>query len=228
MNRRPYPSDVSDEEWAFVAPYLSLLPQTAAQRRHEVREVFHAVRYLVRTGAPWRWLPTHFPPWEAVYQQTRRWIAAGCFEAIVHDLRLLVRAAAGRRPQPSAVMVDSRTRRSTVESGQRAGVDGHKRVRGSKVHVVVDTMGTLLALAVTPANEAERQQVGALAQRVREVVGCTLRGLFVPRWAWRSCATTWTRIPSHSRHPVHAVRRPGPALVVPIDREVPPGPREPA
>ena len=163
MNRRPYPSDVSDEEWAFVAPYLSLLPQTAAQRRHEVCEVFHAVRYLVRTGAPWRWLPTNFPPWEAVYQQTRRWIAAGCFEAIVHDLRLLVRAAAGRRPQPSAVMVDSRTLRSTVESGQRAGVDGHKRVRGSKVHVVVDTMGTLLALAVTPANEAERQQVGALA-----------------------------------------------------------------
>jgi len=128
-----------------------------------VCEVFHAVRYLVRTGAPWRWLPTNFPPWEAVYQQTRRWIAAGCFEAIVHDLRLLVRAAAGRRPQPSAVMVDSRTLRSTVESGQRAGVDGHKRVRGSKVHVVVDTMGTLLALAVTPANEAERQQVGALA-----------------------------------------------------------------
>ena len=72
MHRRPYPSDVSDEEWAFVAPYLSLLPQTAAQRRHEVCEVFHAVRYLVRTGAPWRWLPTHFPPWEAVYQQTRR------------------------------------------------------------------------------------------------------------------------------------------------------------
>jgi len=170
-NRDPYPSDVSDEEWEFVAPYLSLLPQTAAQRRHDLREVFNAVRYIVRTGAPWRWLPTNFPPWEAVYQQTRRWIAAGCFEAIVQDLRLLVRAAAGRRPQPSVGIVDSRTLRSTVESGQRAGVDGHKRVRGTKVHAVVDTMGTLLALAVTPANTAERRQVEALAQRVQEVTG---------------------------------------------------------
>src|SRR5690348_9990335 len=140
MNRRPYPSDVSDEEWEFVAPYLSLLPQTAAQRRHELREVFNAVHYMVRTGAPWRWLPTNLPPWEAVYQQTRRWIAAGCFEAIMQDLRLLVRAAAGRRPQPRVAIIDSRTLRSTVESGQRAGVDGHKRVRGSKVHAAVDTM----------------------------------------------------------------------------------------
>jgi transposase len=177
-HRRPYPSDSSDEEWEFVAPYLSLLPQTAAQRRHELREVFNAVRYIVRTGAPWRWLPTNFPPWEAVYQQTRRWIAAGCFEAIVQDLRLLVRAATGRRPQPSVAVVDSRTLRSTVESGQRAGVDGHKRVRGSKVHAVVDTMGTLLAVAVTPANEAERRQISALAQRVQEVTGETVEVLY--------------------------------------------------
>jgi transposase len=178
MNRRPYPSDVSDEEWDFVAPYLSLLPQTAAQRRHELREVFNAVRSIVRTGAPWRWLPTNFPPWEAVYQRTRRWIAASSFEAIVHDLRLLVRVAAGRRPQPSTAMVDSRTLRSTVESGQRAGVDGQKRVRSSKVHAVVDTMGTLLALRVTPANEAERRQISALAQRVREVTGETVEVLY--------------------------------------------------
>jgi len=133
---------------------------------------------MVRTGAPWRWLPTNFPPWEAVYQQMRRWIAAGCFEAIVHDLRLLVRAASGRRPQPSAVIVDSRTLRSTVESGQRAGIDGHKRVRGSKAHAVVDTMGTLLALAVTPANAAARQQISTLTQRVQEVTGETVAVLY--------------------------------------------------
>jgi transposase len=177
MNRRPDPSDVSDEEWAFVVPYLSLLPQTAAQQRHELREVFNAVRYIVRTGAPWRWLPTNFPPWEAVYQQTRRWIAAGCFAASVHDLRLLVRAA-GRRSQPSVGIVDSRTLRSTVESGQRAGVDGHKRVRGSKVHAVVATMGTLLALAVTPANAADRRQLSVLTQRVQAVTGETVEVLY--------------------------------------------------
>jgi transposase len=96
----------------------------------------------------------------------------------MQDLRLLVRAAAGRRPQPSVVIVDSRTLRSTVESGQRAGVDGHKRIRGSKVHAVADTMGTLLALAVTPANEAERQQLSALAQRVQEVTGESVELLY--------------------------------------------------
>jgi transposase len=98
-------------------------------------------------------------------------MAAGCFEALVHDLRLLVRAAAGRQPQPSTAIVDSRTLRSTVESGQRAGIDGHKQVRGSKVHAVVDSMGTLLALGVTPANEAERRQIAALAEQVQEVTG---------------------------------------------------------
>ena len=95
----------------------------------------------------------------------------------MHDLRLLVRAAAGRRPQPSTAIVDSRTLRSPVESGARAGVDGNQRVRGSKVHAVVETMGTLLAVAVTPANEAERREISALAQRVQEVRGETVEGL---------------------------------------------------
>jgi transposase len=89
-----------------------------------------------------------------------------------------VRAACGRRPQPSAVVVESRTLRSTVESGQRAGVDGQKRVRGSKVHAVVETMGTLLALAVTPANEPERRRISALAQRAQEVTGETVQVLY--------------------------------------------------
>jgi transposase len=99
----------------------------------------------------------------------------------VQDLRLLVRAASGRRPQPRVAMVDSRTLRSTVESGVRAGVDGNKRVRGSKVqpvHAVVDPMGTLLAVAVTPANEAERRQLGALAQGVQEVTGETVELIY--------------------------------------------------
>jgi transposase len=96
---------------------------------------------------------------------------------MVHDLRLLVRAAAGRHPHPSAAIVASRTLRSTVESGARAGVDGHKQIRGSKVHAVVDTMGTLLALAVTPANEAERRQVDILAQQVQEVTAARVEVL---------------------------------------------------
>jgi hypothetical protein len=90
----------------------------------------------------------------------RRWIAAGCVEAVVQDLHLLVRAAAGRRPQPSVVIVDRRTLHSTVASGARAGVDGNTRMRGSKVHAVVDILGRLLALSVTPANKPDATEFG--------------------------------------------------------------------
>lgn len=166
--RKPYPTDVSDEEWAFVAPYLTLLAEDAPQRQYDLREVFNALRWIVRAGAPWRFLPNHFPPWPAVYQQTQRWIAAGCFEDIVHDLRALLRLAEGRRAQPSAAILDSRTLQSTPESGARAGYDGHKRKKGSKVHMAVDTLGHLLALHVTPANEQDRAQVDTLAKAVRE------------------------------------------------------------
>jgi transposase len=176
--RKPYPTDVSDDEWAFVAPYLALLPEEAGQRRYELREAFNALRWMVRAGAPWRLLPTNFPPWEAVYQQTQRWLAAGCFEAIVHDLQVLVRAISGRSAQPSAAIVDSRTLRSSPESGHRAGYDGHKRTRGSKVHAAVDTLGTLLALHVTPANEQERAQVETLATAIQEATGETVEILY--------------------------------------------------
>lgn len=167
--RKPYPSDVSDEEWAFVVPYLTLLPLEAEQRVHDLRDVFNAVRYLVRTGGAWRYLPNDLPPWAAVYQQTQRWIKAGAFEAIVHDLRTLLRVAVGRNPEPSATIFDARTLQSTPESGARAGYDGHKRKKGSKVHAAVDTLGHLLTLRVTPANEQERAQVAELAQAVQEV-----------------------------------------------------------
>ena len=170
-SRKPYPSDVSDEEWAFVAPYLALVREDAPQRTHDLREVFDALRWIVRSGAPWRMLPHDFPPWEAVYQQTQRWLSAGVFEAMVHDLRALLRLGEGRDKEPTAAILDSRTLRSTPESGNRSGYDGAKRKRGSKVHAAVDTLGHLLALRVTPANEQDREQVAALAETIQEVTG---------------------------------------------------------
>jgi transposase len=177
--RKPYPSDVSDEEWAFVAPYLALVREDAPQRRHDLREVFNALRWLARTGAEWRLLPHDFPRWEAVYQQTRRWLAAGVFETMVHDLRLLLRVAAGRPGQPSAAILDSRTLQSTPESGARAGYDGHKRRKGSKVHAAVDTLGHLLAVHVTPADAQDRAQVDQLSAAVQEVTGETVEVAYV-------------------------------------------------
>jgi transposase len=177
--RKPYPSDVSDEEWEFAAPYLTLLPLQAEQRRHDLREVFNALRWLVRSGAHWRMLPHDLPPWAAVYQQTQRWFKAGCFEAMAHDLRALLRLAAGRQPAPPAAILDSRTLQSTPESGARAGYDGAKRRKGSKVHLAVDTLGHLLALHVTAADEQDRAQVDQLAQAVQEVTGDTVEVAFV-------------------------------------------------
>jgi transposase len=169
--RKSYPSDVSDEEWAFVAPYLALVREDAPQREHDLREVFNGLRWVVRTGSPWRYMPHDLPPWEAIYQQTRRWLKAGVFEEIVHDLRVLLRLSEGRAPEPTAAILDSHTLRSTPESGSRGGYDGAKRKKGSKVHAAVDTLGNLLALRVSPANEQDRGRVGELAEAVQEATG---------------------------------------------------------
>ena len=170
---------MSDEEWAFVVPYLTLLPLDAAQRVHDLRDVFDAARWLVRTGAAWRMIPHDFPPWAMVYQQTQRWTAAGCFESLVNDLRMLLRQLQGRQSQPTAAIYDSRTIQSTPESGARAGYDGGKRRKGSKVHAAVDTLGNLLTLLVTPANEQDRDQVDALSAAVQEVTGQSVEVAFV-------------------------------------------------
>src|SRR5215208_2143137 len=177
--RKPYPTDVSDEEWAFVVPSLALMTPDAPQRRHDLREVVNALRWIVRAGSPWRLLPTTFPPWAAVYQQTRRWLAAGVFAAMAHDLRMLLREAAARMPQPRAVIRDSRTVQSTPESGAGAGFDGHKKRRGRKTHAAVDTLGHLLALHVTPADAQDRAQVAALAAAVQAATGETVEVAFV-------------------------------------------------
>jgi transposase len=179
MNRKSYPTDVSDDEWTFLAPYLTLMSESAPQRDYPLRELFNALRWILRAGAPWRMMPHDFPRWESVYQQSQRWIKWGCFEAIVHDLRVLAREAAGKQAQPTAVIFDGRTIQSSVESGPRAGFDGNKRRKGSKVHLAVDTLGHLLTLVVTPANEQERAQVAELCQAVQEVTGQNVKVAFV-------------------------------------------------
>jgi transposase len=182
MSEKPrgYPTDVSDEEWEFCAPYLTLMREDAPQREHALREIFNALRWMVRAGCPWRLMPTNFPPWKAVHEQTQRWIRAGVFEDMVHDLRVLLRVVLEDRPgQPSAAIIDSRTVQSTPESGARAGYDGHKRRKGSKVHIAVDTLGCLLALKITAANEQERAQVAQLAGELQKATGQNVEIAFV-------------------------------------------------
>jgi transposase len=113
MARKAYPSDVSDEEWALVAPYLTLMTEDAPQREH-------SLRWIVRAGAAWRMMPHDLPPWPTVYQQSQRWLTAGVFHAIVQDLRAVLRLAQGHKAEPSAAIFDSRTcnRRPKVARGR--------------------------------------------------------------------------------------------------------------
>jgi transposase len=149
--RKPYPSDVSDEEWTFVAPYLALVREDAPQREYDLREVLNGLRWVVRTGSPWRYMPHDLPPWEAVYQQTQRWLKAGVFEEMIHDLRVLLRLSKERTSEPTAAIVDSRTLRSTPESGSRGGYDGHKNK--------------------SPANEDDRKEVEKLSEEIQKATG---------------------------------------------------------
>ena len=127
--RKPYPSDVSDEEWVFVAPYLALVREDAPQRNHDLREVLNGLRWVVENRLSVEvHMPHDLPPWEAVYQQTQRWLSARVFEAMVHDLRMLLRLSENRAPEPTAAILDSRTLRSTPESGSRGGYDEAKRL----------------------------------------------------------------------------------------------------
>jgi transposase len=153
--------------------------EDAPQRRHRLRELFNGLRYIARTGLQWRYMPHDLPPWPAVYQQTRRWLEADVFSTIIADLRVLIRLGEGRTEQPTAMILDSRTLQSTPESGARAGWDGAKRRKGSKVHLAVDTLGDLLAIHVTPANAQDRDQVALLATAVQQETGETVTLAYV-------------------------------------------------
>jgi transposase len=139
---------------------------------------FGAASTIIKTSAQWRWMPHDLPPWAAVYQQAQRWLAAGCFEALADDLRAVLRQAMGRSAEPSAAVIDSRTLRSSPESGTRGGYDRAKRKKGSKLHMAVDTLGNLLALHVTPANINDRAEVGRLLEAVQEATGGSVETAF--------------------------------------------------
>jgi transposase len=178
MDRRAYPSDVDDETYHFLLPYLALTPEDAPQRKFPLREVLNALLWMSRTGAQWAFLPHDLPPAEVVRSQAKRWFEAGCFENAVHDLRMLSRVQQQRAGEPTAIIIDSRTLQSTPESGHRAGFDGAKKRKGTKVHLAVDTLGHLLTLTTSPANEQDRAQVEALCHSAQELTGGMLEVVF--------------------------------------------------
>ncbi len=174
-----YPSDVSDDEWGLVAPYRTLCREDAQQQEYSRRAVFNALRWRLRSGSHWRMRPNDWPPWPVVSQPMPRWLRAGCLETMVEDLRSRLRGCSGRKPPPTAMILDSRTIQSTPESGGRAGDDGAKRRKGSNVHAAVDRLGHLPALRVTAAEEQDRAPVERLAEPVPQITGDTVELAYV-------------------------------------------------
>jgi len=169
---------VDDDTYLFLLPYLLLSPNDARQRKYVIRDVLNALLWVARTGAQWAYLPHDFPPAETVRQQAHRWFEAECFQHAAHDLRLLSRVEQSRSGEPSAIIIDSRTLQSTPESGHRAGFDGAKKRKGTKVHLAVDTLGHLLAVLTTPANKQDRARVFDLCLEVQEATGMNVEVAF--------------------------------------------------
>jgi putative transposase len=154
MQRKRYPSDLTDAQWALLEPWIPPAKPGGRPRTTDMREVVNAIFYLCREGCSWRALPHDFPPWKTVYNYFEAWKQDGTWEQFLTALRLRVRRAAGRHPHPRVACIDSQSVK-TAGGGQQVGSDGGKKVRGRKRHIVVDTMGLLLAVVVTAANVSD-------------------------------------------------------------------------
>ena len=162
MRARRYPSDLNDAQWALVAPHIPSAKSGGRPRSTDVRAVVDAIIYLLRTGCQWRQLPSDFPPWPTVHGYFRGWRTAGVWVLLHRALYPHARLAAGRKPDPTVVIMDGQSVKTAGQGGAR-GFDGHKRVKGRKRHILVDILGLPIANRVEPANMSDRRAGGRLS-----------------------------------------------------------------
>ena len=144
-----YPTDLTEKQWQVIK---NILEPQARNRKHPLKEIMNAILYINKTGCQWRMLPSDFAPWQTVYYYFRKWKLEGVFEEVMDALHSLIRKQAGRQESPSLGIMDSRSVKTSHHVDSDRGIDGNKKIKGRKEHIIVDTLGLPLAVAIHEAN----------------------------------------------------------------------------
>ncbi len=164
MKNPIFDSDLTDAQWEFIQPMLPQ-PKKYGRPPTDRRVVINAILYVLKGGIQWRQMPASFPPWQTVYHVFRAWTIDNTWAALNDTLRICVRREDGRKDQPSAAILDSQSVKSDGHGGE-VGYDAGKKINGRKRHVLVDTLGLVLGVVVTPANCPEREGAQQLLSQV--------------------------------------------------------------